>query len=296
MTTVIEPGFSEPSVANMIELMRTNSTRTVEVQVRDVNGDMVDISSSGVTGGALDLEITDLAGTSILTQEYLPTPSTPCRITHVTTGKYSIEITPTDITDVGTYLFNWHAQVNSTSDHVYRTQVLQIVSPRILSLLPYFRLLIDKSVKCCLPESAAYLGYADSQLMMYLRQGLAYINAQPPYPVWTDIEYFPVESFSDSLLRAALYIGITSQSLFAIDTDIPSYSDQGHSFVLTHFQPLNTMATQLRAELDKVIPQLKWKFVRSGTASVETRLGYMWYNLIASSPSGSLFKNYYYNV
>jgi hypothetical protein len=303
MTLVLESSLSPPSVADMIELMRLNSNRVVGVTVLGSDGNPIDVleekDSAGNAKGELDLEITDLGGTSIYQENYYP-PSiedpTLRRILHTGTGKYSIKVTPDDIRTVGTYLFNWHARYDESSEDIYRTQVMQVISPRVLSLLPTFRLMLDKSVKKILAIEGCYLGYADSQLVMYLLQGLSYINAQPPYPVWNSLEAYPIEAYSDTLIRSSLYIGITSQSLFAIDTDIPSYSDQGHSFVLQHFQPLNTMANQLHAELDKVIPNLKKKFVRSGTAMIETRLGYLWYTMIASSPSGSLFRNYYFNT
>jgi hypothetical protein len=300
---VIEPGFSEPSVANMIELVRLNSNRVANVTLLDSTGQPIDIleemTSGGSPKGELDLDITDMGGTSIYQESYYPpSVSDPLsrRITHDGVGKYSIKVTPTDLTTVGTYLFNWHARYDSGSEDIYRTQVMQVVSPRVLSLLPTFRLILDKSIKRTVPSEYCYLGYADSQLIVYLMQGLSYINSKPPYPVWQYLENYPIETYSDVLIRSALYIGITSQSLFAIDTDVPAYNDQGHSFVLTHFQGLNTMASQIRAELDKQIPDLKKKFVRSGTAMVETRLGYLWYSLIASSPSGSTFRNYYFNT
>jgi len=297
---IIEPGLDVPAVANMIELARTNSYRLVDVTILDSEGKPVDIveeTTPSGSKGALDLEVTDSNGTSILTDTYWPEPTPPTisRIRHDATGKYSIKMLPDETTTSGTTLFNWHARVNENTENLYRTQVMQVVSPKVLSILPMFRLMIDKSIKPNVPEKYCYIGYSDSMLILYLMQGLSYINGRPPYPVWNTLDDFPVSQFSDVLIRASLYIGITSQSLFAIDTDIPSYSDQGHSFVLQHFSGLNPMMNQLRAELDKYVPEVKRKFVRSGTASVETRMGYMWYNLIASSPTGSLFRNYYFN-
>jgi len=296
----IEPGLEVPSVANMIELVRLNSNRVINITVLDGDGDPIDIVeetlASGTPKGELDVDITDLSGTSIVTDYYYPKANPPTdRIIHDGVGRYSIKITSDDISESGTYLANWHVKVNESSEDLYRTQVIQVVSPVVLSLLPTFRLMIDKSLKPNIPEEYCFLGYTDSQLVMYLMQGLSYINGQPPYPVWTYLEQFPILQYSDILIRSSLYIGMTSQAMFAIDTDVPTYSDQGHSFVLQHFQPLNTMLSQLRAELDKQIPNMKRKFVRSGTASVEMRLGYMWYNLIASSPSGSLYRNFYYS-
>ena len=41
---------------------------------------------------------------------------------------------------------------NAASEDVYRTQVIHIVSPRVLSILPYFRLMLDKVVMRVDPE------------------------------------------------------------------------------------------------------------------------------------------------
>lgn len=299
---VLKPGLDVPSVANMLDLMRVRSSKIINATLLGPDGNPINIieelDSAGNAKGELDLEITNLAGVTVYSENYFPSsindPSQR-RIIHNGIGQYYIRISPIDITFPGTYLFNWHARYNESSDDIYRTQVIQVVSPRVLSLLPTLRLMIDKSIKRVVPESECWLGFSDGQLVLYLMQGLSYINSKPPYPVWNFLEDYPIELYSDVLIRSSLYIGIISQSMFAIDTDIPSYSDQGHSFVLQHFQPLNTMMARIGGELDKQIPDLKRKFVRSGTAMVETRLGYLWYNLIASSPSGSLFRNYYFN-
>ncbi len=301
MSLIIQPSVAEPpSVANMIELARASSYRVADILVQDENGEPVDIveetPASGESKGALDIEITDMTGTSMLVDYYYPKANPPTeRIIHRGTGRYVVKLTPTETSFVGTFLLNWHARVDENGEDTYRTQVMQVVSPRVLSILPAFRLMIDKVVKKVVPEEMCYLGYTDSMLVIYLMQGLSYINGRPPYPVWSSLEQFPIEQFSNILLKSALYVGITSQSIFAIDTDVQSYNDQGHSFVLQHFPSLNNMLSRMQAELDKNVPEVKRKFVRSGTASVETRLGYMWYNLIASSPNASTFRNYYFN-
>lgn len=297
---IIAPGVNVPSVADMVELARTNSKRFVDITVQDVDGTPLDIIeetlASGQAKGELDLEVTDLAGNTILEQTYYPVQNPPdTRIIKVSTGKYKINYGTGDneTSDPGTYLFNWHARVDLDTEDIYRTQVMVVVSPRVLSLLPPFRLMIDKTVKPNLPEEMCFLGYTDSQLIMYLAQGLAHINSRPPYPTWTKMEDFPIELHSNLLIKAAMYEGLISQSLFAVDTDVPSYSDQGHSFVLAHFQGLNQVAQQLRQELDKVVPEMKRKYLASGTVSVEARMDWAYSMLLTSAPQGALFKNLY---
>lgn len=297
---LIKSGVEVPSVANMIELVRVNSKRRVDVTILDSLGNPADILeekfSSGDPKGELDLEVNSLDGTVVYTESYYPKDIPPLnRLKHGSTGSYYMTYGDVsgETATVGTYLFNWHARINDTSEDMYRTQVVEIVSPRVLSLLPRFRLLIDKTVKKLLPAENCFLGYTDGMLICYLVMGLHMINEYEPYPLWNSLEYYPLEYHSAILFKAALYIGLLSQTLFAIDTDVPAFSDQGHSFVLQHATPLAALAQNLRAELDKLIPIFKKKFVDSGTASVEIRMNSAYYTLLTSAPTGSIFRNYW---
>lgn len=299
---IIQPNPNNPSVSNMIEVVRVNGKRLVQVVIQEDDGTPIDIleesMADGTPKGYLELEVTDLSNSSLFSASYYPPDipkSTRLLKTSGTTGRYEIRWgTGDDETDTaGNYLFNWTARVNETEDEMQRTQVLIVVSPSVLSLLPHLRLLIDKTIKPTVPDEYCFVGYTDSQLLMFLVQGLTYINGRPPYPAWARLDDFPVELYSDVLIKSALYTGLISQSIFAIDTDVPSYSDQGHSFVLAHFQPLNTLATNLRQELDKYIPEVKHKFVRMGRASVELRMGYAFYQMLVSAPPGGTFRNWY---
>lgn len=299
---IIQPNPNTPSVANMIEIVRLTGKRLVRVTVQQDDGTPVDILEETLAGGDpkgyLDLDVTDLTNLSLFNASYYPPdiPASP-RLIKVagTTGKYEIrwgvEDNETDVS--GNYLFNWTARVNETEDEMQRTQILIVVSPKVLSLLPYLRLLIDKTIKPNMPEKYCFIGYTDSQLLMFLIQGLTYINGRPPYPTWSKLDDFPIELYSDVLIKAAIYTGLISQTLFAIDTDVPNYSDQGHSFVLAHVQPLNTMKNDLRQELDKYIPEVKHKFLRVGRVNVELRLGYSFYQLLTAAPPGTTFRNWW---
>ena len=294
---IIQPGVEQPSVANMIEIIRTDARRRVNVVIYDDNGNPTDILeekfSSGEGKGELDLEITDVRGSSIYQEVYWPNTN-PGRISHNSDGKYSILFGTenNETTNIGTILFNWHARIDETQEDMYRTQVLEITTPRVLSILPKLRFMIDKTIKPVVPEEYCFIGFTDGQLLMCLQLGLHMINQYEPYPCWNDINSFPIEHYSDILIKAAIYEGVTSQTLFSIDTDIPSFSDQGHSFVLQHATPLAGYLNSLRAELDKIIPIFKLKFVNSGTAAIEVNMSQIYYSMLASAPSGSLFRNY----
>lgn len=296
---IIQPGAEQPSVSNMIELARTNSIRRVDVELQDSTGALVDIDATleptGDSRGALDLEITNVGGQSLYQESFWPpSPSvlTP-RLKKASTGRYYIDLgtVASETTCPQALLFNWHSRQSLLTEDVYRTQVVEVVSPRILSLLPSLRLLIDKTVKPNLPEKYCFIGYTDGMLIMFLKMGLHKINEYEPYPIFENLEYFPIETYSNILLRAALFQGITSQTLFSIDTDVPQFSDSGHSFVLQHAQPLAAFLATLRDELDKSVPNFKRKFVNSGTISVEMRMDMAFSMMLASAPYGSLFRN-----
>lgn len=297
---LIKSGVEVPSVANMIDLVRINSQRRVDITVLDSSGNPADIVeeklSTGDPKGELDLEITDLAGTVVYSESYWPKSNPPkTRIKHSAIGAYYINYgaEENETTPQGTYLFNWHARITDTTEDMYRTQVIEVVTPRVLSLLPRFRLMIDKTVKRIMPDKDCFLGYTDGMLICYLTMGLHMLNEYEPYPMWYSLDAYPLEYHSDILMKAALYVGVISQTMFAIDTDVPAFSDQGHSFVLQHATPLAAMAQNLRAELDKLIPIFKKKFVESGTVSIELRMNSAYYALLTSSPSGSVFRNFW---
>lgn len=297
---IIQPGMESPSVASMIELARTNSKRRVNIELRDAGGVLVDIDAStsagGDTQGELDLEVTDLGENIYFQESYWPksgAPSATERIVRQAAGKYHIAWgTKDNETEVAQrLLFNWHSRQDEDTEDVYRTQVVEVVSPRVLSLLPSLRVMIDKTIKPNLPEQYCFLGYTDGMLLLFLRLGLSMISEAQPYPTWVSLETFPLEMFSNILIKSAIYQGITSQLLFSIDTDVPQYSDSGHSFVPQHAQPLAAYLSHLKQELDAAIPNFKRHFVASGTMSAEIRMDMAFSMLLASAPTGSLFRN-----
>jgi hypothetical protein len=293
---IIQPGTEQPAVANMIELARVGGKRRVNVELRNESGDLVDIDATmaltGEPNGEFDVQVTNVGGYPLYTEAFFPDPPPLPRLTHRGTGLYDLTWGEGSETSCpGTYLFNWHSRQNGSSEDVYRTQVMEIISPRVLSLLPSLRLMLDKVVKSNYPAKGCYLGFTDGMLLIYLRLGLALISEAQPYPSWCRLDDFPLETFSNILLKAAIYQGVTSQLMFAIDTDVPSFSDSGHSFVLQHAGPLSAYLSHLKQELDAAIPHFKRHFVNSGTLGAEVRMDQAWAAMLSAAPSGSLFKS-----
>ena len=295
---IIQPGVNSPSTLDMVELVRTNSKRFIDVTFQDDAGNPVDIdetlTASGDPKGELDLEVTGLGNDSLYTESYFPIPiPDDRRIKRVSTGKYLIQWgTEDNETDTSRpLLFNWHIRRTEGEEDFYRTQLVEVISPRTLSLLPRFRLQLDKSLKVIIPEEWCTLGYSDAQLVVYLQMGLSRINAAQPYVGWHSIDSFPIEGYFEILLRSSLLAALDSQYLFAVDTDIPSFSDQGHSFVITHAAQIKAMRDSLAAELERDIREFKLHFVKSGSIGAEFRLGWAFYQTLVSSPPGALFRN-----
>jgi hypothetical protein len=298
---IIQPGLNSPSTLDMVELIRTTGKKFVDVTFSDNCGNPVDIDESikptGEPRGELDLEVTTVGGSVLYSESYFP-KSQNNRVVHPSAGKYQIKWGDGDneTTFQEGLLFNWHIRQTENSEDYYRTQLVEVVSPKTLSLLPYFRLMLDKSLKVLIPEDWCTLGYSDPQLIVYLKIGLSRINAAQPYTSWSSLDAFPLDRGLDILLRSSLISALDSQYLFAVDTDIPAYADQGHSFVITHGPQIKALRDSLSNELDRDIRAFKMHYVTSGSLGAEFRLGWGFYLTIASTPPGSLVKNIFSNI
>jgi len=296
---LIQPGSdaSPGSTADFIELVKVGSKKRVNVTILNADGEPASISEatlpSGEPDGELDLSITTLGEREIVSESYWPSavPSAR-RIKNPSTGAYYLTLgaEENETNSTGTLVANWHARTSETEEDVYKVQVIEVVSSRTLSLLPYLRVILDKSVKVVDPASACYLGWTSSQLVLFLRSALHFINVAQPTVVWNALDYFPIETSSEILVRTAVYIALESQMLFALDTDLPSYSDGAKSFVLAHQAPLSSYLGQLRAELTDRIFKFKLQHVRSGTCKVQIRPDAAWSSLLSASPFGATYR------
>jgi len=290
---LIRPNTNSPSTMDEVRLVRTDSTKNVWVEFQTNDETPTNISEttlpSGEPDGELDLTVTTLGGTEIYQETYWPnTQPSARRITNPATGKYLIKYGAegNETTQAGGVLFNWHVRENATSDDFYRTQLVEVVSPRILSILPRFRLLLDKSLKIISQVDWCTLGYSDAQLILYLQMGLSRINSAQPYPTWATLNNFPMDFHSQILLDCSLVAALESQYLFAVDTDVPSYSDQGHAFVITHSVQLKSLLDSLNARLERDIQKFKLHYINVGSVSIEMRYGLRYYANLVSSPYG----------
>lgn len=280
-----------------ITVTGTNTQFTFEVRP----GDMITIFG----------ETREVATVNSLTLLTLATPHTvgatnvsatkPTRIVNPSIGNYYIDwgnvnaaggSTETSTTALLTFL--WQATAPGLAQESV-VQNVAIVSTCTLSYLSPFRDLIDKCRKAVNSDTGCFLGYTDAQLIQYLEQGLSIINAYQPYPTFQSIDNFP-RMFQYVLLESSLMAGVMSQQLFAIDTDIPSYSDNGNSFVIAHAPQLATVFNQITQRLDKTIPLMKLHLVRSGNLHVQAGPNYRLSQLLSAAPNGALFRNVFFKA
>ncbi len=202
----------------------------------------------------------------------------------------------TETADARDVVFLWQAVIGTDTEQRSRAQTIRCITPKTYTMLGPFRDLIDKSRKLVSedPDDPCFLGYSDAQLVEWLIQGVQQINTYEPYPTWCTLDSFPTREYGYLLYQSALVIGVMSQQLFAIDTDIPSYSNSGNTFVIQHGPQLAAFLTQLCARLDKMIPIFKHKFVSIGRLHVEYGPNDRMTQMVQAAPTGSLFRNTYF--
>jgi len=190
------------------------------------------------------------------------------------------------------YVFIWSYQLEAGANVDKEVQVVKVMTPTTLSLIPKLRLAIDKAAKQVEEHDGrtCYLGYTDWMLIGALEDGLQYINAQPPYPMWSTIDSFPLQLHGKILQMAAEMCMLMSQEIFAIDTDI-NYSDNGQVFTIDHYPKLAAALTFRKSILDTTISAMKRHYLRNGSVLVELGPNVRFNSLVSAAPSNSLFRN-----
>lgn len=263
------------------------ATARVSIAIEDNDGNLIDPY-------LLKLRVLDESNKVIFEEQW--EDGVPGRIKRASVGKFYADFgrqTPnTETRSPAELMFNWEVQVSETGQITYSLQKFKIISAKVAGYLPEFRLMIDKARKLIDINNDCFLGYTDGQLLSYLEGGVQTINAYQP-TVMMDLESFP-SSHRQILLESALVVGVTSQQLFAIDTDIPNYSDQGVSFVISHQPQLASFLNQMTQKLDKLIPMMKLQFVNSGSVHVQLGPNFRLTQLVQASPTGALFRNMFF--
>lgn len=281
--------------AQPVEMVLANTVERIDILVVDADGQPMDATE-------LVFQLRRIDDSLIYEEDFINAPS---RIVNPGTGRYYFPMGDTPLVaganpetgTCGDFLCVWQVVGPVGSEQVSIVQVVMVVSAYAMSLLPDLRMQIDKAAKMVSedPSDPCFLGYTDSQLMRFLLNGLTIWNLYEPYPTFMSLDQFPV-IYRQGLISAALLVGVRSQELFAIDTDIPQYSAQGTSFVIDHQPRLAAYLSQLAQWLDKIIPISKQKLMRSGTLHVQMGPNYRLTTLLGMSPSGALFRNMFFRA
>lgn len=189
---------------------------------------------------------------------------------------------------LGDYLFLWTVEGNLF------IQKMRVVMPRVLGIIPDLRLYLDRALKPHsqdLSTDPRFVGYDDFMLLEFAIGGLELINGFQPTVRWGYLHDFPYLYHGALLRDAAVYYGLMSQQLFAIDTDVSSWSDSGNSWVLDHYPKLAQVSQAIYAALEKRVPPMKMQFVGKGSVRSTVTAGYRLNVLVESAPSGALFRN-----
>jgi hypothetical protein len=207
-------------VATPINVGLINAVTRLDILVCDSQGTPVEASSVSLTVLRLD-------NTVVFQGAF----GSGTRITNPATGRYSFSIgdvvytTPSNPeTGIGgEMLLIWNVAVDNVPISA-QVQKIWIVSAYALSLSSDLREVIDKAAKDVDtdPANPCFLGYTEAQLFTYLFNGLSIWNMYEPFPTFVTLDNFP-QMYRYGLIEAALYVGLTSQELFAVDTDIPNY-------------------------------------------------------------------------
>jgi hypothetical protein len=265
-----------------------DTIESLSVSVTNSSGTLVDPYR-------LILTVTDTGGASTILTDTWPTLA--ARIVKDVVGQFHVDfgnVVPNVETNaVGEFLFDWSIQLALGGVITHTIQKAKVLSTRVISFLPEFGLLINKALKLVDHSNECFLGYTDSQLVSFLEGGLGEINAYQPSGTFS-MDTYP-DAFRQILYDAGLITGVISQQLFAIDTDIPNYNDQGTSFVISHQPQLASFLNQISARLDRLIPQMKLQMISSGMIHCQAGPNFRLQCLLSASPTGSLFRNCYFS-
>jgi len=186
------------------------------------------------------------------------------------------------------YTLQWQWQDVSAGEWFLILSYLSVLRNSTFGWFPRLKNELDKAFKLV---GDARIGYTDANLMYYLQGGLDEINTFPPVTGFT-LDNYP-KTYGQLLIDSATVVGITSQAMFAIDTDVGAFSDQGFSFTLDHFSKLNSMMTSLLAKIKDQLRMFKMEFTSIGGVQVQMVPSFPFYTFLRTAPAGSLFRNFF---
>ena len=174
-----------------------------------------------------------------------------------------------EVTNSGTRLALWEYVLPDGTSGSVETSV-NVLSLPYYPVLGRLRLLADKAIQQISTDiyNPLAIGFTDGMLAEYIMLGISMINEFQP-PASFNLANFPVSDHTNILIQAAFYNLLTSQTMFAIATDVDSYNDINGSFAIIKHPKLAAMAAAQFALLEKLVPQFKMQFYNLNGALVE---------------------------
>jgi hypothetical protein len=245
------------------EVLRSGQNEYLTIFVKDPRNDqLVDVIANST------FTLIDLKDDSVILTDTF-TASGDAIVNHGSTGVYQYEL------DTGTYKDEYLAAFRCVvdADVLQNNIYVKSVSAKHFKYAAYLRNQIDKSRKSIVDyiesmerESEAplkfFYGYDDKHLIFYLERGVQLINMVPPYTGLT-VDTFPFQQFGSLLIDAATIAALESAGIFAIDTDV-DYSLGGNSFVISHFEKLNSMLSNVTERFQANVTKLKNIYLTKG--------------------------------
>lgn len=213
----------------------------------------------------------------------------PTRIIRQNVGKYYYPFgLNNESAEAGLYQAIWQYRISSDFDYETEWQLIRVIPTSLLELISDMRLIVDKSLKYIdfKTPTPTKLGYSTGMLVKYLEMGLASINYTPPSPTWVCLEQFP-RQYRSLLIKAATYWALTSQYLYAVDTDIPSWSDNGLAYVKQTSPQLFQLLTSLKDDIKTDVTRFKMQFVSIGSVTLQNIFSYRFNAVLQTIPHGS---------
>jgi len=183
--------------------------------------------------------------------------------------------------------FTWLYKELEDSEELYAVSNVYVISNKVYNWFPRLRNEIDKSRKLL----NANIGFSDGNLYFYLRGGLDEINTFPPVTSFI-LDNFP-DRYGQLIIDSSTVVALFSQSLYAVDTDVPSYSDQGFSFSTDHFSRLQSVLNTLLSKIKDQLRIFKIEFSSIGSINVQVVPYYPLAVMLKTAPTGSIFRHFF---
>jgi len=221
-TTATQLGFE--STSRWLELVLPGAARQMDIRILDKDGNLLTTDPKFI-----DLTVYDDGEKIIWSGRY---PSETTEIQKREDGAYfyllNAGLSQAD------YMLYWTVFIGTGYTNIDVFQYAKVAKPRALMLLPNLRNQLDKSMK----NVHEIHGWADDQLYLLLEGGVQEICKANPRVNYTLANY-PIEEWWQLLIDSATLLGLISQGIFSIDSDL-HYTDQGISFSVEHAGQINT--------------------------------------------------------